>query len=297
MYSPRLTWLQLTIKQFLVAVNPGSNTLSMFSISSSDPTKLTPLGSPVSTLGDFPVSVTLSTNLSLACVANSGAQAGVACLSMTSKGLAPLDKALRPFAINQTTPPSGPENTVSQTFFNKDFSALITTVKGNPAVNNTGFLSVFPVTNGVVSTTETRSSPAGTAVLFGTAELENNEIFVTDASFGSATLSLDANNIASVVARTNITDQKATCWATLSDLTGTAFVTDVAVNHLVEIDTATGTLINELQSGNGNPGMIDLVSAGNFIYALSPGNASVKAAVTVFDVSGGRGSKLSFKAE
>lgn len=216
---------------------------------------------------------------------------------MTSKGLAPLDKALRPFAINQTTPPSGPENTVSQTFFNKDFSALITTVKGNPAVNNTGFLSVFPVTNGVVSTTETRSSPAGTAVLFGTAELENNEIFVTDASFGSATLSLDANNIASVVARTNITDQKATCWATLSDLTGTAFVTDVAVNHLVEIDTATGTLINELQSGNGNPGMIDLVSAGNFIYALSPGNASVKAAVTVFDVSGGRGSKLSFKAE
>ena len=38
--------------------------------------------------------------------------------------------------------------------------------------------------------------------------------------------------------------------------------------------------------------MIDLVSAGNFIYALSPGNATTKAAVTVFDVSGGQGSKL-----
>jgi hypothetical protein len=211
---------------------------------------------------------------------------------MSANGLAPLDTALRPFAIGQTTPPSGPENTVSQTFFNADDSALLTTVKGNPAVNNTGFLSVFPVANGAVSMQETRSSPAGTAVLFGTALLPNsNNIFVTDASFGSATLSLDAKNIASVVAKTPIADQKATCWAAFSDVTGTAFVTDVAVNHLVEVDTVTGTLIKELNSTNGNPGMIDLVSAGNFVYALSPGNASVKAAVAVFDVSGGRGSK------
>jgi hypothetical protein len=267
----------------------------MFSISPTDPTQLTPLGSPVSTLGDFPVSVTLSTKLSLACVANTGARAGVACLTMSPNGLTPLDKTLRPFALNQSNPPSGPLNTVSQTFFNADSSALITTVKGDPGVNNTGFLSVFPVTNGAVSMTETRSSPAGTAVLFGTALLPNsNNIFVTDASFGSATLSLDAKNVASVVAKTSIADQKATCWAAFSDVTGTAFVTDVAVNHLVEVDTATGALIKELQSGNGNPGMIDLVSVGNFVYALSPGNGSVKAAVTVFDVSGGRGGKLWF---
>ncbi|KAH8782357.1 hypothetical protein F5882DRAFT_295929 [Hyaloscypha sp. PMI_1271] len=279
----------------LVAVNPGSNTLSMFSISPTDPTQLTPLGSPVSTLGDFPVSVTLSTKLSLACVANTGARAGLACLTMSSNGLTPLDKTLRPFALNQSNPPSGPLNTVSQTFFNADSSALLTTVKGDPSVNNTGFLSVFPVTNGTVSMTETRSSPAGTAVLFGTALLPNsNNIFVTDASFGSATLSLDAKNVASVRAKTNIADQKATCWAAFSDVTGTAFVTDVAVNHLVEVDTATGALIKELQSGNGNPGMIDLVSVGNFVYALSPGIGSVKAAVTVFDISGGRGGKLWF---
>jgi hypothetical protein len=69
-------------------------------------------------------------------------------------------------------------------------------------------------------------------------------------------------------------------------------VTDVAVNHLVEIDTTTGQLVKELFSGNGNPGMIDLVSTGNFIYALSPGNGTVKAAVAVFDVSGGKGSKF-----
>lgn len=278
--------------KMLVAVNPGSNTITMFSINSADPTKLTMVGKPVDTLGEFPVSVALSTKLKQACVANSGAKAGIACFSMSlSQGLKPLDTCLRPFDINQTTPPVGPTNTVSQTFFNADSTALITTVKGNPAVNNTGFLSVFPVVNNAVSTQDTRSSPAGTAVLFGTALIPNsNNIFVTDASFGSATLALDANNVATVSASTKIADQAATCWAAISDVTNTAFVTDVAVNHLVEVDTTSGALIKELVLGNGNPGMIDLASAGNFIYALSPGNATTKSAVVVFDVSGGQGS-------
>jgi hypothetical protein len=264
----------------------------MFSIDSTDPTKLTMVGQPADTLGEFPMSVTISTTLKQACVANSGAKAGVACFSMCAAGLTPLDTSLRPFEINQTTPPSGPLNTVSQVFFNADSTALMTTVKGDPTVNNTGFLSVFPVINGAVSTEETRSSPAGTAVLFGTALLPNSQLFVTDASFGSATLSLSSSNIATISASTKIADQAATCWAAISDVTGSAFVTDVAVNHLVEVDTKTGALIKETNSTNGNPGMIDLVSVGNFVYALSPGNATVKAAVTVFDVSGGQGCKF-----
>jgi len=275
----------------LIAVNPGSNTITMFSIDSKDPTKLTMVGKPVNTLGEFPVSVTISTTLHQACVANTGAKAGIACFSMSPQhGPSCVDNVLRPFALNQTTPPSGPLNTVSQVFFNADSSALITTVKGNPGVNNTGFLSVFPVVNGRVSTKEVRSSPAGTAVLFGTAPLQNGELFVTDASFGSATLALSSANIATVAAFTKIAGQKATCWATFSDVTGTAFVTDVAVNRLVEIDTATGAIIQVTNSTNGNPGMIDLVGPGDFVYALSPGNATVKAAMAVFDVSGGRGS-------
>jgi hypothetical protein len=209
---------------------------------------------------------------------------------MSASGLTPLDNSLRSFDLNQTTPPSGPLNTVSQVFFNSDSSALMTTVKGDPTKNDTGFLSVFPVANNVVSTIPINSSPAGTAVLFGTALIPNSSnLFVTDASFGSATLAFSSSNIASVSASTKIADQSATCWATISDVTGTAFVTDVAVNHLVEVDTTTGELVNELKSSNGNPGMIDLESKGNFIYALSPGNATVKAAVTGFDVSGGRG--------
>ncbi len=127
----------------------------------------------------------------------------------------------------------------------------------------------------------------------------------TDASFGSATLSLppslsnpdsDSSNksLVAVSASTEIVDQKATCWATFSQLTGTAFVTDVAVNHLVEIDTVIGKLVTEFQSQNGNGGMIDLEGdkEGSFVFALSPGNGTEGhgTRVVVFDVSGGRGS-------
>jgi hypothetical protein len=127
--------------------------------------------------------------------------------------------------------------------------------------------------------------------LYARDSLISNNIFVTDASFGAATLALSSTNIATVQASTKIADQAATCWATISGVTGTGFVTDVAVNHLVEVDTGSGALIKELNLTNGNPGMIDLEAAGNFIYALSPGNATVSPAVTVFDVSGGSGSK------
>ena len=37
--------------------------------------------------------------------------------------------------------------------------------------------------------------------------------------------------------------------------------------------------------------MIDLQAVGDRIYALSPGNGTVPAALTAFDISGGRGTQ------
>jgi hypothetical protein len=48
---------------FLFVVNPGSNTLSFFTISPSNPQHLTLVGTPASTLGDFPISVAYSEKL------------------------------------------------------------------------------------------------------------------------------------------------------------------------------------------------------------------------------------------
>jgi hypothetical protein len=282
-----------------MAVNAGSNTVSLFEISHRNATKLTMIGKPANTLGDFPMSITISATLSQACVANSGSVAGISCFAICDeRGLIPLDTAVRPFDLKQTNPPAGPENTLSQVFFNQDSSLLMATVKGNPAVNQTGQLAIFPVVNGTVSRQNVGSSPKGTAVLFGTALLpESNQLFVTDASFGSATLSIPVpgsnTSVAppAILTSTKVLDQAATCWAQFSNLTKTAFVTDVAVNHLVEIDPTTGKIVNDFNSTNGNSGMLDfeIDPQGALVYAMSPGNGSIGGQgtrVAVFDVSG-----------
>jgi hypothetical protein len=268
----------------------------MLKISKSDPTCLSVVGGSVALPGEFPNTVAASAKHKLACVGTTGAKAGISCSSFSTHGLGRMD-ALRAFDIGQSTPPVGPLNTVSQTFFSSDESMLYTMVKGDPNVNNTGFMSVFPIekpANGApcLSTEETRSSPAGTAVLFGSANIPKmpNSIFVTDASFGGAVLSINKSAKATVVGKQPIEGQMATCWATVSDVTNTAFVTDVAKNRMVEMSVKNASIVSILDLENGDMGMIDLYAAGNYVYALSPGNGNITAAVTVLDISGGPGS-------
>lgn len=255
------------------------------------------VGKPVAVPGEFPNTVAASQKNKLVCAGTTGAKAGISCASFSEQGLSQMDQ-LRPFDIGQSTPPAGPTNTVSQSFFSNDESMLFTTVKGDPAVNNTGFLSVFNVDAGksggsALSMRDMRSSPNGTAVLFGSAAIPNKQdsLFVTDASFGAAILSVDGQGKATTAHTQAIEGQAATCWATISGVTNSAFVTDVAKNRVVEMSLDDASIIAQLDlSANGDPGLIDLKSAGSFVYALSPGNASTKAAITVLDVSGGKGS-------
>ncbi|KAL8365545.1 hypothetical protein RB595_004388 [Gaeumannomyces hyphopodioides] len=276
----------------LFAVNAGSNTLTMFAIDAADPTKLTMVGKPVAVPGEFPVTVAASKKNKLACVGTTGVKAGVACASFSAQGLAAMD-ALRAFDLGQTTPPKGPTNTVSQVFFARDGKTLFATVKGDPPANKTGFLASFPVQAAAqgkaaaLSAQGAQSSPQGTAVLFGSATIPGSgDLFVTDASFGAAVLSVGAAGAATVKGKGAVDGQKATCWATVSPATGTAFVTDVGTNRLVEMSVKDAKVMGQIDlSANGDPGLIDLQSAGNFVYALSPGNGTTQAAITVVDAT------------
>lgn len=277
----------------LFVVNAGSNSLTMFTISADDATQLTMVGQPVSTGGDFPTSVAATKDLSTVCVGHTGAKAGVSCSTFdATTGLGTFD-ALRPYALGQTNPPTGPTNGIGITFFSSDAKTLVTTVKGDPASNGKlpGFVSTFTVdASGAVGTKDTQTTPKDTAVLFGTAPIpDTNMVLATDASFGSAVLNLD--NLAAPVTTTNLTNQKATCWAAINPATGTGFVTDVGVNHMVEVNLQDGSVIADAFADNANPGMIDLQVSGDKIYALAPGNGTSSAcSVAVWDISGGEGS-------
>ncbi|KAH8747295.1 hypothetical protein F5883DRAFT_721336 [Diaporthe sp. PMI_573] len=286
----------------LFAVNAGSNTLSMFAIDAQYPTKLTMVGQPAQLPGEFPVTVGASAKHNVACVGMTGSTAGISCASFDAKqGLGAMDD-LRPFDLGQSTPPVGPTNTVSQVFFSDDQATMFATVKGDPTKNNTGFLASFPVNAAggcqaaSVGAQGQQTSPEGTAVLFGSAAIPgSSDLFVTDASFGGAVLSMQqaaaggssqASGAAQVVGKGVVDGQKATCWAAISPATNTAFVTDVGVNHLVEMSLKDASIQSQTDlSANGDPGLIDLKAAGNMVYALSPGNGTTNAAVTVMDAT------------
>ncbi|KAH6655283.1 hypothetical protein BKA67DRAFT_690102 [Truncatella angustata] len=271
-----------TAGNHLFAINAGSNSVTMFAIDKNDPTNLTMVGRPVPVPGEFPNTVAASQTNKQVCVGMTGAQAGISCASFSSQGIGAMD-TLRVFDIGQSTPPVGPENTVSQVFYSGDGSTLFATVKGNPAVNKTGFLAAFPVQGGIVSQQGVQSSPDGTAVLFGSTPIPgSSNIFVTDASFGAAVLSIDKAGASTVAGKGAVDGQAATCWATISPATNTAFVTDVGKNRLVEVSTTSAMVMGQIDlSANGDPGLIDLKAAGKFIYALSPGNGTTQAAMTV----------------
>ena len=278
--------------KLIFVVNAGSNTLSVLSIDQSDPLQLSLLGKPTYTNGDFPVSVAVSSDLKLACVANGGSLAGMSCAHYDTKnGLGAFD-ALRPWNIDQTTPPIAPINGPADMFFSLDESEVITMVKGNGSASLPGFVSTFAVDKSAsqVAMTGVEITPKGSIALFGTVPIPGtNNIFASDAGFGALILNLD--DLSTPVAMTNITNQLATCWAIESPMTGTGFVDDIIVSHLVEVDLTNGDIVTEVPCMNNGQGMADMRAVGGRIYALSPGNGSAyPAAITVFDISGGRGS-------
>jgi hypothetical protein len=266
--------------------------MSMLKIDHHDPTCLTLLGDPISTIGQFPVSIAVSEPLSLVCVASTGAKNGVACFNFDPwSGLEPDGVGLRSFGLNQTTPPLMQGDGPSDIFFSEDSRSLYAMVKGDTKGDN-GFVSVYPISHGQVAKKDVRSFPDGVSLLFGAFQIPGTrKIFASDASFGGVILAIDHDGVAKTVAKTTIPGQKATCWAEYSPVTRSAWVTDPLTNNLVEMDLRTSAILTQNNvADNANPGFVDFVVPGDFLYALSCGlGSAANASVVVVDVSGGRG--------
>ncbi|KAF2177236.1 hypothetical protein K469DRAFT_742660 [Zopfia rhizophila CBS 207.26] len=278
------------VGNLLFAVNAMSNSAVMYRINARNATDLFRLGTS-SINGSFPNTVAASLKHKLVCVATTGHSNGVSCANFDHRhGISEFD-ALRPLGLTQSTPPTGPPNTVSQAAFTEDENLFIVTVKAGPPNQKPGFVSVFQVNGDKLSREETRSSPNGTAILFGFDQIPNtNKYLVTDPSIGAAILDLNTKDCkVSTMKAINIPGQMATCWSAISPATGSAFVADGGVNRLVEINVRDGSIISIFDlSANGDPGLLDIRAAGEYLYALSPGNGKTVPSVTVVHARTGR---------
>ncbi|PNW81899.1 hypothetical protein CHLRE_06g265300v5 [Chlamydomonas reinhardtii] len=307
---------------WLFAVNGGSNTLSLFRISDSDPTTLMLVGTPVDTLGDFPVSVTYSAKCKTACVLNGGKRDGVSCFAVSATGLKPLDASPRPVGLGQSAnPPTGPPSTASMIAFNPKGDILAVTIKGNLNDNRLGYIGLYRVSKtGMVSRTQSRaysiftSQPVGAGASmigflpFGFAWVDDMTLSISDPSVGAVTLCISSRDpmLASIpVYKTDMAGgyapavftlpEAAPCWAAYSDASGCAYIADAATGTLVEIMPKSGGKLRSvfnvtsafgitLGSTPANTyGLLDTAAAGDLLFSVSPRSGSV----VVVDVSGG----------
>ncbi|KAI0028783.1 hypothetical protein K488DRAFT_89403 [Vararia minispora EC-137] len=275
----------------LAAVNTGSNTVSLFQIDPSDPSNLRAIGAPVSSGGEFPMSLAFNSAGSMLCVLNGGAVNGVQCFNTTDNflGLKPIANSQRSLGLNQTTPATGPAGSTSHIIFSEDGSSLFAAVKGNPALGDgaRGFIAVWDVADdGSLSTNFTNIPPPAKGNLpFALANIPGttNALFVPDAAVGVDIFDLSQGP--ERAAESNATQavpvkgQGAVCWVAHSTKTGTFFVTDIMTALVTEIavdGNLAGSVVKQYPTQTG-AGTIDLEVAslgGNDFLYVNMANAT-----------------------
>ncbi|KAF8520536.1 hypothetical protein JB92DRAFT_2828142 [Gautieria morchelliformis] len=262
----------------------GSNTATMFSIDPNEPAKLKMVGQPVSTGGEFPVSVTISKQSGQVCVLNGGRVNGVNCFKQDPKlGLIQLDNTQRSLNLNQTTPATGPPGTVSHVIFSENGSQLLASVKGVPPVP--GFVALWDVDpkTGALSPNFTASTPTGGLLPFSMTIIPGKDaILATDAGIGFEIFDFQ-NSSSATSSVVPIAGQKATCWSSFSSKTGNYYLTDVGTATLTEVhvdDQLQGSIVKQYPQGNGTATIdSDIVTINNkdFLYIMAAGETSILA--------------------
>jgi len=238
------------------------------------------VGLPVSSGGEFPVSVAFNSAGDTLCAVNGGEVIGVkfvpffhsspksltrisSCFKVDqSKGLVPISETNRDLGLNQTTPANGPPGTVSHIVFSEDDSQLIASVKGVPP--NPGFLAIWDVAaDGSLSQDFHSLAPSEGGLLpFSMTLIKGkNAILATDAGIGFDIFDLGAsagagNGSASAVAggqssANAIDGQVATCWSSFSPKTGNFYLTDIGTSIVTEVnvdDNLKGSLVKVITS-------------------------------------------------
>jgi len=270
--------------QHMFTVNAASNTVTMFAINPSDPTKLQMVGQPVNSGGDFPDSIAIHPKTGYVYVLNSGTNNGVHYFKADPVcGLEPLGH-LYPLHISQTTPPTGPPNTPSHVLFTKDGSKLRVSVKGNTSVP--GFLGTWAVNpDGSLSSSFTTAMPPSLSdgpAQYGMVNVvgAKDAVLVSDAVIGATVY--DFSTPQTRFLPTPIPGQLATCWVQYSSKTGTYWLSDTFANKLYEmsvnLQTLKATLINTIDLGaNNEPLEITVATIGgnDYLYVLTPSDASI----------------------
>lgn len=253
-----------TRHRMLVAVNAGSNTVSVLGLDNYRLCLRQVLGSG----GVFPVSVTVRRDLLY--VLNAHDAGAITGYRMSGDRFCPIEDSTRSLELTPATGPAQAVNTPAQISFTPDNQHLVITTKGNGS-----FIDVFTMqADGRPSDTFV-ANPAGFAVPFGFTFDDCGHLVVTDAptsTLGTYTVQSDGT----VTPIASLPDGEVDmCW--VERVAGHFYVTDTGSDNITgyNIDNAgTPTIFTKIAT-RGGP--IDLVGTrdGDFLYAQVGGAGGI----------------------
>jgi 6-phosphogluconolactonase (cycloisomerase 2 family) len=256
--------------RWLLAVNAGSNDISVFRVSESGLS----LTDRVASGGEMPISITLHGNLVY--VVNAGGVNNISGFTISPAGtLSSIPGSTRPLSA----PAPGP----AQIQFSPDGSHLVVTEKG------TNLILTFPL-NAAGQAQPAVTHPSVGMTPFGFAFAKRNTLIVSEAFGGAAGASaVSSYNIAggalSPVTSSLATTETAACWTVVSGNGRFAYVTNTGsgtvsgysvdsqgVLHLLDADGVTGT------TGAGSaPADAATDVSGRYLYVRSGGTNAISA--------------------
>ncbi|KAJ7128634.1 hypothetical protein C8R44DRAFT_667018 [Mycena epipterygia] len=256
-------------RKLVANVNAGSNTATLFAIDPSNPARLSIIGKPVWSGGDFPISLAFNKAGTRLCVANAGRINGVSCYTVdVREGLTPLKSTIRSLKLNQTTPPvlTGPGNVPSQIIFSADESQLVVSVQA-------AFLAVWDINADGSLSSNFHSRPGGIAP-FGLVSVPGKNAFiVADPAIGFDIFNPDSK-LKNTTVSIPIANQEANCWSVHSNESGNFYVIDVTLSIITEVHVSSSlnsTIVKQYNLGNDGPIDTDVATVGqrDFMYVLA----------------------------
>ena len=174
--------------------------------------------------------------------------------------------------------------------FTPDSKVLLAAITFAPQVNYPATLLAYPIVNGVPAQIGITSPIKGGKTPFNLEPIPGTSNYVmTDALIGSLIVSVGDNGTVTDTIVNAIPDQDATCWSVISPATNTIFVTEGAVNRIVELNSTTNDVVSMLDIDNQQLSYFDIVANGELLYALSAGLMNTSIGILTVDVSDGPG--------
>ena len=250
----------------LLAVNPGSNSISSFKIAGNG----LQLKSTVSSGGMRPVSITMHDDIVY--VLNAGGSGNISGFKLGN------NSKLTAIA-NSTRPLSSTASGAAQVSFVREGKVLVITEKAtNKIITYT--VNEWGIPGTMHSITSANATP------FGFDAKSNGNIFVSEAAGGAAgasTLSsyhVDNNGTISLAAGPVGANQSAACWVVITNNSKYAYTTNTASNNLstFNVNTNTGSInVNTSIAATTGTGPIDAALSNNskYLYILNSGSNTV----------------------